>query len=412
MADTTTWEGPKGRGRPRGLLPGLVLLAIGGALVALGLPVGEGERDELVGGGERNDAENAGAEDADGAAGADDADGAADVEDEPVGEPPTLADDAPEPARQPETTVARLPEAEGSLYVRTRGTLTRVELATGERTARDVSFPPAGQSGPQSQLMATADRVIMVATDAWPAALAPDLSGEKRELAGEGDIRDIGYVERVFEGAPGTVTIVTRGAMHTMLHVVAVDDGELQHTRSLPIRAQVLGARGSEVVVAVAGDIFRYDVTSGTGERLATGSPLAADDEHVVYVRCSTDLTCGAIRQGLDESAGRMVREFDQQPYPGANTLSPDGRWLLAWQAAGQSRPTPILLDLRSGEIRESPPGHGLVGRPLQTWTTDGQWLLVADGTTVSAWRPEDDALVKLDLGLGGPGIEALAAGP
>lgn len=367
----------------RRALPVLALVALGGVLLLTG---GDGSGEDLT------------------------------VEQASEGDGDQDPEPEPEPARRADP-VERLPGGEGLLYVTTRNSIVRLDLATGERTERELPATNHGHLG--GQRLAVTDEAVVFPRGQPPAILAlpRDLDGEPVELVAAASHRGNDpppQVVGVFPTREQTVTVVVSiFPLATELRTIRVTDGEVLAVDRLPSGAHVLHLDDRTAVVGLAGEIFRHDLDAGEGERVAIGTPLGANREQVVYVRCRADLSCVLLRRHFGEDVPDAV---GAAPCPGlaaggagAASLSPDGRWL---RMLPFGEPSSELHDLDSGERLPLPPSMEQPPSPgnIVAWTPDGSWLLQPGLSTVQALRPEDGELVELHLGA--KRIEALAVGP
>lgn len=322
----------------------------------------------------------------------------------------------PEPAQQADP-VERLPDGEGLLYATMRNSIVRLDLATGERTERELPMASDGYVGAEG--MVVTDEAVVFPRGQPPAVLAlpRDLDGEPVELVAAASHRGNEpppQVVGVFRAGGQAVTVVlAEFPLATEVRTIRVTDGEVLAVDRLPGGAQILHLGNRTAVVALAGEIFRHDLDAGEGERVAIGRPLGADREQVVYVRCRADLSCMLLRRRFGEESrdavGAAPRSGLGASGARAASLSPDGRWL---RILTVGEPSTELRDLDSGERRPLPPSMEESPTPgrVVAWTPNGSWLLQPRLSTIHAWRPEDGELVELDLG--DSGIKGVAVSP
>lgn len=322
----------------------------------------------------------------------------------------------PAPARRADP-VEQLPDGEGLLYVTTRNSIVRLDLASGERTERELPATNDGYLAGESMVVTDEAVVFARGHPAILLALPRDLDGEPVELVAAASHRGNDpppQVVGVFPAGEQAVTVaLTEFPQATEVRTIRVTDGEVLAVDRLPGGTQILHLGNRTAVVALGGEIFRHDLDAGEGERVAIGTPLDADREQVVYVRCRADLSCVLLRRHFGEDASDVVGAV---PRPGlaaggdgAASLSPDGRWL---RILTFGEPSTELHDLDTGERLPLPPSMEESPTPgrVVAWTPDGSWLLQPRLSTVQAWRLDDGELVELDLGASR--IDGLAVTP
>lgn len=333
----------------------------------------------------------------------------------------SAAPDPDPPRARPAQPVDRLASAEGILYAQTRNSVVRVDLATGERTTRDL--PPVREGYAVGPTVAVVGDTVVLARPHPPAlALPRDLGGEPVELVGPLQDPDLApapngrgppLTPAVHAGPDGTATLVVHhpfGESH--LVTVDLDEGTVSATDGIPAGARILHVAGRVAVLELAGEVFRHDFAAGHGVRLASGSPVASDGEQVVYVRCRPRrLACLLRTRPVTLGPSRTLGPAPAQFFSMSGSLSPDGRWL--HYTVHAPAPSTHVLDLDTGAHVPRPVEEAEAGRespPVTAWTPDGAWLLEADGTQVRAWHIARGEVTQLDLGT--TRIEGLVVAP
>lgn len=85
---------------------------------------------------------------------------------------------------------------------------------------------------------------------------------------------------------------------------------------------------------------------------------------------------------------------------PGISVVSPDGRWLIIEQiqtGTAQSNTALVRVDLATGEVGDliTYPNQGSFAGPEIVWSSDSEWVLVADAGPIAIHIPDG---TRIDL--------------
>lgn len=151
-------------------------------------------------------------------------------------------------------------------------------------------------------------------------------------------------------------------------------------------RSAVVGAApdGRILVAAQDGGTFALDPDSGQATRISPGRIIALGHTVVVEDTCEANLSCAIFarkpatgaRVALDRFVGPALDELSDLGLPAV--LSPDERWLLAWEQGGAPFPYGVaVIDMATGRTVWQRPIEAPGFQLAAAWTPDSRWVLV-----------------------------------
>lgn len=255
------------------------------------------------------------------------------------------------------------------------GRIIDIDLETGTVTRRELSGRLNGQVMAQPNgFVVAGDDISYVPFDGSPAVRLATNAGL---VAAAGSDRIV--------VAPWTVSTPGDPAPRQVLRFLHVDGSEAAPPLEVPSFGYAMGMLDDHVVVnGTAGGV--YVVAQGEAPaKLVDGIALTAGSGRLVYRSCDEHLACTTkIRAGLhgkDTVLTGDAASFDFYGWFG-NTISPDGRHLVAAAADGVS-----VFDTDTGErvglLSISTGGGGMA--PV-SWSPDGHFLFFVQESRVIAW--------------------------
>ena len=162
---------------------------------------------------------------------------------------------------------------------------------------------------------------------------------------------------------------------------------QIGRPHSLPAAADVRAATEAGLVIQVGGQAFLYDPEIGTGEPLPGGSIVAASGDRIARVACDRSLVCGLV---VSDLSGRELASV--APPEGAvidpwasGSFSPDGSRLWVSVSRAEHPPSPVIVDVATGETTVVDAGRSWQGNG--SWL--GDWALVPTEDGLLAIGPE-----------------------
>ncbi len=172
----------------------------------------------------------------------------------------------------------------------------------------------------------------------------------------------------------------------------------------LPVGGQVIGFHDGRPVTHVHG-VIAIEPESGDTERVATGIPMAQNGKWLVYRPCEVNAACEAAPMRLDLETGERtvvpvglsLAKFGHW----GNSLSPDGRWMVAIDysvlASGNRI---VLVELDSGRRIGIPTGLlGFGGRTGSfEWSPNSAVLAAPGSNRLMLFDVGTEAMILLPL--------------
>ena len=275
-----------------------------------------------------------------------------------------------------------------SIYVMRASMITRVELATGRVTTRDLSPFSAGAA------VVASGRVVLYGGTSL-VSLGLDLGGDLVgvDTGGWQPIYPIGGPDGVWvtpdreTGGPDARTVVRRIDL----------TGKVRAEIALPVGTFPQGFLGDRVIIAEYGRIFTVGVDARPVP-YAVGTFVDAAGGYLVWIGCDDTARCTYhVGTATEPDTKRTSLETKYLRAVGGryvSLLAPDGATIVAAVNASPFSTSPRIVDLATGSTIDFQNLMG--GSPV--WTSDGSWLVVVTATGLQATNVRSGKVVDIDF--------------